>query len=80
MMTEMRVGVRDLRSNLTRYLKAAERGDRVLVTSRDVVIAEIHAPSPSHLPPRQPGAMRGQIKIADDFDTWPEDCLDAFES
>ncbi len=80
MMTEMRVGVRDLRSNLTRYLKAAERGDRVLVTSRDIVIAEIHAPSPSYLQPRQPGAMRGQIKIADDFDTWPEDCLDAFES
>ena len=80
MMTKVRVGVRDLRSNLTRYLKAAERGDRVLVTSRDVVIAEIHAPSPSHRLPCRPGALKGQIKIVENFDTWPDDLLAALES
>lgn len=29
--------------------------------------------------PRQPGAMRGQIGMADDFDETPEWLLDAFE-
>ena len=77
---DLRVGVRDLRSNLTRYLREAERGNRVLVTSRDVVIAEIGAPSADPpLPPRQFGLLKGKIKIADDFDTWPEDVLDSFE-
>lgn len=27
--------------------------------------------------PRQPGALRGQIGMADDFDEWPEGFLDA---
>ncbi len=27
--------------------------------------------------PRQPGAMRGMIKMADDWDEWPEGFLDA---
>lgn len=29
--------------------------------------------------PRQPGAMRGQFKLADDWDEWPDWVLDAFE-
>ena len=79
-MTELRVGVRDLRSNLTRYLREAERGNRVLVTSRNIVIAEIGAPpKDAPLPPRQFGLLKGKIKIADDFDTWPDDILDSFE-
>lgn len=28
--------------------------------------------------PRQPGALRGKIWVADDFDEWPEGFLDAF--
>lgn len=30
--------------------------------------------------PRQPGAMRGQIHMADDFDEWPQDILASFEA
>lgn len=30
--------------------------------------------------PRQPGALRGQITMADDFDEWPEDILASFEA
>lgn len=29
--------------------------------------------------PRQPGALRGKIGMADDFDTWPDGFLDAME-
>lgn len=28
--------------------------------------------------PRQPGALRGKIAVADDFDEWPDGFLDAF--
>ena len=34
------------------------------------------APKPRK--PRQPGALKGKIWIADDFDEWPEGFLDAF--
>lgn len=30
--------------------------------------------------PRQPGAMRGQIRMSDDFEEWPEDILASFEA
>lgn len=29
--------------------------------------------------PRQPGALRGMIKMADDWDEWPEGFLESFE-
>jgi antitoxin (DNA-binding transcriptional repressor) of toxin-antitoxin stability system len=76
---EIRVGVRELRGNLTRYLREARLGASILVTSRDTVIAEIHPPSRPIRPVRQPGALRGQIRMADDFDTLPDDILAAME-
>ena len=64
---ELRVGVRDLRTNLSHYL-------------RDVVIAELAAPTrDAPLPPRQFGLLKGKIRIAEDFDTWPDDILNSFE-
>ena len=36
-------------------------------------MAELRPPSP---PGRLPGAMRGKIWMADDFDTWPEGFID----
>lgn len=75
----IRVGVRELRGNLTRYLREASQGASILVTSHDTIIAEIRAPSQSTPAPRQPGALRGQIHISEDFDTFPDDMLDVME-
>lgn len=74
-----KVGVRELRNNLTRYLNEVRQGAAILITSHDVVIAELRAPAAALRPARQPGALRGQIMMADDFDTLPEDMLDAIE-
>ncbi len=77
--TPIQVGVRELRGNLTHYLREASQGTSILVTSNNTVIAELRAP-PAHLrPPRQPGALRGQIRMAADFDTLPDDVLAAME-
>jgi antitoxin (DNA-binding transcriptional repressor) of toxin-antitoxin stability system len=76
---EIRVGVRELRGNLTRYLREARQGTSILVTSHDAVIAEIHPPSRQLRSARQPGALRGQIRMNDDFDVLPTDLLDAME-
>jgi len=77
---EIHVGVRELRGNLTYYLREASRGAAVVVTSHDTVIAEIRAPTSARRPERRPGALRGQIRMAEDFDTMPSEVLDAMEA
>jgi len=44
MKTVERVGVKNLKNNLSAYLRQVKRGVRVLVTDRDEVVAEIGKP------------------------------------
>lgn len=74
-----RVGVRDLRGNLTGYLRRVRLGDSFLITSHDQVLAEMRPPPLSERPRRRPGALRGRIRMAPDFDTLPPDVLAAME-
>jgi len=39
-----RVGVKNLKNNLSAYLRQVRRGVRILITDRDVVVAEIGKP------------------------------------
>lgn len=76
---EVHVGVRELRGNLTHFLREASLGACVIVTLRDKVVAEIRAPQPTVRVKRQPGGLKGRIWMAADFDEWPEDILAAIE-
>lgn len=73
-----RIGVRALRAELTTILREVRGGQAVLVMSRDEVVAELRPPSSRHVG-RKPGALRGKIRIAADFDETPTDLLDAME-
>ena len=74
-----RIGMREFRANMAGFLRQVHAGSTFLVTSRDEVLAEIHPPSRSARPPRQPGALRGQIRMADDFDVLPPGVTAAME-
>jgi antitoxin (DNA-binding transcriptional repressor) of toxin-antitoxin stability system len=76
-----RVGIRDFRSNLSGYIKRAHDGQIIELTSRDEVVAELH-PATDILEEvrRKPGALKGKIRIAPDFDELPSELIDAFES
>ena len=78
--TEVWIAVRELRSNLSHYLSLAAGGTTVLVTSRDVVVAEIKAPAPDQELRRRRGGLKGRIWMSEDFDTMPEDVLQAMET
>lgn len=40
----MDVGVRDLKNNLSRYIRRVERGERIGVTAHDRIVAELVPP------------------------------------
>jgi antitoxin (DNA-binding transcriptional repressor) of toxin-antitoxin stability system len=75
----VRVGVRELRANLSSILRQARRGTSILVMSRNEVVAEIRPPSRAEHPRRVPGALKGKIRIAPNFDKTPDDLIDAME-
>jgi prevent-host-death family protein len=76
---QVRVGVRELRANLSGLLRQARHGTSVLVMSRNEVIAEIRPPSSVERPRRISGMLKGKIRMAHDFDTLPEEVLSAIE-
>lgn len=73
------IGVREFRGNLAAILRQAQQGQSFLVMSHDTVLAELVPPRPTLRPARQPGALRGKIQIAPDFDTLPDDVLAVME-
>lgn len=73
-----RVRLREFRSNLMSFLKQVEDGQRFVLTSHHKVVAEIGPPS-KDMVVRKPGALRGKIKIAEDFDSLPADVLASME-
>lgn len=76
---EIRIGVRELRANFSGILRQTRQGASFVVMSRDQVVAELRPPSKSKRTPRKLGALKGRIRIAPDFDDWPDDLLDAME-
>jgi antitoxin (DNA-binding transcriptional repressor) of toxin-antitoxin stability system len=74
-----RVGVREFRGNLTGILRQVRQGSSFLITSHDQVLAEVRPPPRAERPRRRPGALRGRIWMAPDFDTLPSDILAAIE-
>ena len=74
------LGVREFRENLAGFLRQARQGGSFLITSHGEVLAEIRPPSQSVRPRREPGALRGRIRMAPDFDTLPSDVIAAMES
>lgn len=75
----IKIGVRELRANLSALLRQARRGASFVVMSRDEVVAEIRPPSQAPREPRKLGALKGKIWMAPDFDQLPDDILDAME-
>lgn len=69
-----RVGVREFRRNLASFLKQVEDGQRFVLMSDHKAVADI-GPS-SGVVIRKPCALRGKIKVADDFDSLPVEVRD----
>jgi antitoxin (DNA-binding transcriptional repressor) of toxin-antitoxin stability system len=73
------VGVREFREDLSGFLRRARQGSSFLIMSRDQVLAEVRPPPPEERLHRRPGALRGEIRMAPDFDALPAEVLAAME-
>jgi prevent-host-death family protein len=71
--------IHDAKTNLSRLVDAALSGEDVIISKRGVAAVRL-VPVESAKLARQPGVLRGRIRIADDFDApLPEDLQRAFE-
>ncbi len=71
------VNVHEAKTHLLRLLEAVEAGEDVVIARAGKPIARLVAAA-ARTQPRTPGARRGQVVIADDFDETPEDLIAAF--
>ena len=70
------VNVHEAKTHLSRLLEAVERGEDVVIARSGKPVARL-VPARSR-GPRRPGAWKGRVVIADDFDRTPEDLVAAF--
>lgn len=70
------VGVREFRGNLGDYLKRANSGERFIVMSRGKPLAEVRSLAVDRKIDCRPGALKGKIWYAPDFDEPDKNLID----
>ncbi len=71
--------VTEAKAHLSMLLDRVSQGEEVIISRAGKPVAVLE-PYHSDKRPRSPGALRGKIRIADDFDELPPDMADAFGS
>lgn len=66
------VSIHDAKTNLSRLIAAVEQGEEVVLRRRQDPVARL-VPYESPAVTRSPGALRGAIVVAPDFDDLPAD-------
>ncbi|MFN7925416.1 MAG: type II toxin-antitoxin system prevent-host-death family antitoxin [Bryobacteraceae bacterium] len=75
----MRVGIRELRDNLSQYIRRAESGERIEITAHGRTVAELAPPSSTRDRSMHPidrlieaGVARAAIESGDPLEHWPD--------
>ena len=74
----IQVNMHEAKSQLSRLLEAASRGEEVLIAKAGRPVARL-VPIRGRVEPRQLGPFEGQIHIHEDFDELPDDIQAAFD-
>jgi prevent-host-death family protein len=73
------VNVYAAKTNLSRLIDRAERGEEIVITRNGRPVAKL-VPATTSQKPRKLGTLKGRIRIRRDFDApLPDELLDAFE-
>jgi prevent-host-death family protein len=76
-MTEI-INMHEAKSTLSRLVERALAGEEIVLARAGEPLVRL-VPVARRKVPRQPGRWRGQIWMAEDFETLPPEILDAFE-
>jgi prevent-host-death family protein len=71
------VNVHQAKTQLSKLLDQIEAGEEVVISRHGKPVARM-SPVEGELPPRQPGALKGKIWIADNFDAFDEELEEMF--
>lgn len=63
----------EAKTNLSKLVALAEQGEHVELRRGPKPVVRLVALPSSDVPRRKPGALKGRIELAEDFDVWPED-------
>jgi prevent-host-death family protein len=79
--TEGVVNMHEAKTHLSRLVERVEAGEEIVIGRSGKPVAKL-VPYVEEVPPRprRPGAWKGRIRMADDFDELPADLLEAFEA
>lgn len=73
------VDIHEAKTEFSKLIEAVAHGEEIVIAKAGKPAAML-VPMPVHNPMRKPGAMKGKIKIAADFDaSLPDDLQAAFE-
>lgn len=76
----MQVNIYEAKTQLSQLVEAAHGGETIIIAKAGTPMAKLVPLSEGTRPKIRFGGMKGQIKIADDFDVLPDDLLAAFEA
>jgi prevent-host-death family protein len=75
----METGIRELKNNLSRYIRRIEAGERIAVTSHGRVVAELVPPATARVNRSRQfdhlvtaGIIRPAIESGDPLENWPD--------
>lgn len=67
-------GIGEAKTQLSKLVHMAEEGEEVVLRRGRKPVVRLVAIQPEEaLSRRKPGRMRGRVRLAEDFDEWPED-------
>jgi antitoxin (DNA-binding transcriptional repressor) of toxin-antitoxin stability system len=68
----------EAKTQLSKLVHMAEEGEEIVLRrGRKPVARVVPIPAEEKQPRRKPGRMRGRVKVAGDFDEWPQDVAQA---
>ena len=76
-MAESLVNVYEAKTHLSRLLERVAAGEEIVIAKSGRPVARLVPVGQRH-EPRTPGGWRGKVRIAEDFDTLPEEIAAAF--
>lgn len=69
--------ITEAKAQLSALIERAVNGEEIIIKRAGKPVAVLHRYEPAHVQ-RKPGALKGQISIADDFDKLPPDIAASF--